>query len=114
MEARLVDSDSLGPLVARTARRDSSLMHTVNSNVRQRSEALAGSEAIAFFCECQSPSCYAPVWLTAAEFDEQFADGWLLLDGHVASGLWHRREPLPTRRTARQHLHAVDLEAVTS
>jgi hypothetical protein len=93
-------------------------MHTVNSNVRQRSEGLDGSEAIAFFCECQIPSCYSPVWLTVADFDELFADnaGWLLLEGHVASGLWHRREPLPTRRSARSHSHArtTTAEPVTS
>jgi hypothetical protein len=103
MEARLFDSDSLGSQVTPPVRRESSLMHTVNSNLRQRSEALDRSESIAFFCECQTASCYSPVWLSLADFDFAIAHdaGWLLLDGHVASGLWHRREPLPTRKTAR-------------
>jgi len=118
MEARLMDLDSLGPQVAPKARRDSSLMHTVNSNVRRRAESADGSEAIAFFCECQIPGCYAPIWLSAADFDEMFADdpGWLLLEGHVPSALWHRREPLPTRHTANSKRHQVrdvDAEPVT-
>src|ERR1700690_2568865 len=101
MEARLFDSDSLGAQVTPSVRRESSLMHTVNSNLRERSEAIDGSESIAFFCECQSASCYSPVWLSLADFAMAHDVGWLLLDGHVASALWHRREPLPTRKTAR-------------
>jgi hypothetical protein len=104
MEAHLVDSEGPGSQVtAVTRRRESSLMHTVNSNLRQRSEAVDTSESIAFFCECQTPTCYAPVWLSAADFDTAVARdaGWLLLAGHLPSALWHRREPLPTRRTAR-------------
>jgi hypothetical protein len=103
MEAHLVGSEGLGTQVAAAAQRDSSLLHTVNSNLRQRSDAVDTSEAIAFFCECQTPSCYAPVWLSAADFDTAVARdaGWLLLTGHLPSALWHRREPLPTRRTSR-------------
>ena len=86
-----------------SSRRDSNLMRSVNTNLRQRSEAVDGFESIAFFCECQSPTCYAPVWLSLADFDAAVARdaGWLLLAGHFPSALWHRREPLPTRRSAR-------------
>jgi len=103
MEAQLVDSARSGSQVATVTRRESRLMHTVNSNLRQRSEAVDSSESIAFFCECQSPSCYSPVWLSVVDFDAAVARdaGWLLLAGHLPSALWHRREPLPTRRTAR-------------
>jgi hypothetical protein len=78
-------------------------MHTVNSNLRQRSEAVDSSESIAFFCECQTPTCYSPVWLSVADFDLAVGRdaGWLLLAGHQPSALWHRMEPLPTRKTAR-------------
>jgi hypothetical protein len=78
-------------------------MHTVNSNLRERSEAVDRAESIAFFCECQTPTCYSPVWLSADDFDLTTAAdaGWLLIDGHEPSALWHRRAPLPTRHTAR-------------
>jgi hypothetical protein len=104
MEAHLVGSDGLG-MQAAAAQRDSSLMHTVNTNLRSCSDAVGTSESIAFFCECQTPSCYAPVWLSAADFDTAVArdTGWLLLAGHLPSALWQRREPLPTGRTARVH-----------
>jgi hypothetical protein len=102
MKAQLVGSERRGSQVAAT-RRESSLMHTVNSNLRERSEAEDHSESIAFFCECQSPSCYAPVWLSVNDFDLTAAadTGWLLIAGHQPSALWHRRAPLPTRQTAR-------------
>ena len=101
MEARLVDSNQLGGATPLFAGRESSLIRSVNSNLRQRSEALADSEPIAFFCECADASCYSPMWMTAATFDRttDTAVGWLLLDGHKPSALWHRREPLPVRRS---------------
>jgi hypothetical protein len=103
MEAQLVNSARSGSQVATATRRESSLMHTVNSNLRERSEAVDSSESIAFFCECQTSTCYSPVWLSLVDFDAAVARdaGWLLLAGHLPSALWHRREPLPTRRTAR-------------
>ena len=60
MEARLVDSEGLGSQVAAAARRDSGLMHTVNSNLRQCSEVADTSESIAFFCECQTAKLLRP------------------------------------------------------
>jgi hypothetical protein len=102
METQLVGSDRSGSQAAAT-RRESSLMHTVNSNLRERSEAVDRSESIAFFCECKTPSCFAPVWLSVDDFDLVAAAdaGWLLIAGHEPSALWHRRAPLPTRHTAR-------------
>jgi hypothetical protein len=83
--------------------RDSNLMRTVNTNLRQRSETLAGDEPIAFFCECGSASCFAPIWMSAEIFDTKLAvqPGWMLHEGHEPSALWHRREPLPTRTSLR-------------
>jgi hypothetical protein len=85
------------------ARPESRLIRSVNSNLRQRADVFASSERIAFFCECQNTVCYSPLWMSVAAFDATVADetGWLLLEGHEASALWHRTEPLPTRMTAR-------------
>jgi hypothetical protein len=120
MEAHLVVSEGLGSQATTVSRRDSSLMHTVNSNLRERSEVTDTSESIAFFCECQTATCYSPVWLSAADFDSAVAHetGWLLLAGHLPSALWHRKEPLPTRRTARaapslrRRSNAIDVDSV--
>jgi hypothetical protein len=98
MEARLLDPEQ--PVVAR---RESRLMHSVNTNLRERTEASPGSDPIAFFCECGDATCYLPMWMAVEAFDAMVAaeTGWLLLDGHEPSGLWHRREPLPTRVSPR-------------
>ena len=103
MEARVVQPDEPDSPAAPASLRDSNLMRSVNNNLRQRSESLPAAEPIAFFCECGSPTCYAPIWMTAASFDAGAADrpGWLLHTGHEASALWHRREPLPTRTSLR-------------
>jgi hypothetical protein len=84
--------------------RDSNLMRSVNTNLRRRSDALAGDEPIAFFCECRSPGCYGPIWMSSEDFDGRLAEhpGWLLHEGHEPSALWHRREPLPTRTSLRR------------
>lgn len=99
MEAHLVSSDR--PDIA--ARRESRVIRSVNGNLRERSEAFDPSERIAFFCECQNVACYRPMWMSVAAFDAMVAAeaGWLLLDGHEPSGLWHHSEPLPTRETAK-------------
>lgn len=99
MEARLVDSDQPG----RAARRESRVIRSVNSSLRERSEAFDSSERIAFFCECQNVGCYLPMWMSVNAFDTMVAAeaGWLLLDGHQPSALWHHSEPLPTRESAR-------------
>jgi hypothetical protein len=103
MEARLVDSYQPDSPAAPIARRESRLIRSVNSNLRERSETFAPSERIAFFCECQNAICYSPLWMSVAAFDAMVAAeaGWLLLEGHEPSALWHRREPLPTPVTAR-------------
>lgn len=83
--------------------RDSNLMRSVNTNLRRRSDALTGDEPVAFFCECRSPSCYAPIWMSSEAFDAKLNDepGWLLHESHEPSELWHRRAPLPTRTSLR-------------
>jgi hypothetical protein len=84
-------------------RRDSYLMRSVNTNLRQRCEAQQVDEPIAFFCECASHSCYSPIWKSATAFDATMAKepGWLLHEKHEPSELWHRRESLPARRSLR-------------
>jgi hypothetical protein len=111
VEADLVDLNRPISPAARLARRESSLMRGINGDLRRRSEALADSELIAFFCECRNASCFSPVWLSPRGFDVRVADGrgWLLLDGHDASALWHRREPLPSRELTPSAGVAADL-----
>jgi hypothetical protein len=67
--------------------RESSSMRTVNTNMRDVSAPLALSDPIAFFCECGSPSCYSPVWMSAEVFDATVAghSEWMLLAGHQPS-----------------------------
>ncbi len=103
MEARLLHPDQATASAARVSLRDSNLMRSVNTNLRQRSEGLADDEAIAFFCECDSASCYSPIWLSATSFDARMTSepGWLLHQGHAPSAIWHRRAPLPTRTSLR-------------
>ena len=97
-----VSQPSPDSLPAPPDRRDSNLMRSVNNNLRQRSETLPPDEPIAFFCECENHTCYAPIWKSAAAFDTTTVEpGWLLHDGHEPSALWHRREPLPTRTSLR-------------
>ena len=100
-EALLVGHQPDAPAAA-IAGRESRLIRSVNSNLRRRADVFASSERIAFFCECQNTVCYSPLWMSVAAFDATVADqtGWLLLDGHEASALWHPAEPLPTRTTA--------------
>ncbi len=88
----------------RSDSRDSNLMRSINTNLRQRSDALTGDEPIALFCECRSPNCYAPIWMPVQAFDGFLTDkpGWLLHEGHEPSALWHRREPLPSRTALRR------------
>jgi hypothetical protein len=102
MEARLTNSDQVGA-PAPVALRASNLMRSVNSSIRQISGTVTEGELIPFFCECRTTTCYSVVWLSVAAFDAKVAtaDGWMLLDGHEPSALWHRRDPLPTRQTVR-------------
>lgn len=82
MEAHLIDSAQPDSSLERVAVRTSGLMRSVNTNLRQRSESLALSEPVAFFCECQRETCYSPIWLSRAAFDAAVIDGLLLLEGH--------------------------------
>lgn len=102
MQARLGNSNQVGAS-APVALRASSLMRSVNSNMRQISGALTESELLPFFCECRTPTCYSVVWMSVAAFDAKVATagGWMLLNDHEPSALWHRRDPLPTRQTVR-------------
>jgi hypothetical protein len=99
MEVTLVHSDQTDTPSAPMAWRDSGLMRSVNKNMRQRSEA-PPADPIAFFCECRSASCYAPIWMSTAAFDaEADRPGWLLHEGHEPSVSWRPDEPLTTRPT---------------
>jgi len=72
-------------------------MRELNGNLRALSATFAHSDPIAFFCECQNPSCFAPVWMSVTAFDATVTGktSWLLSEGHEPSTLWHVREPLP-------------------
>lgn len=117
MEAVLIDTeilsvrtDRMTPHVLAKASRESSPVRTVNATIRELSRA---SEPIAFFCECRDPTCFGAVWMTSAAFDVAIAGhtGWMLLEGHAPSALWHTREP-PPAPGARRALRAVpDTEA---
>jgi hypothetical protein len=91
--------------------RDSNLMRSVNTNLRRRSESVAGNDPIAFFCECGNANCYSPIWMPVTAFDGLLTDqpGWLLHEGHEPSMLWHRRAPLPTRTSLRPRTETDEL-----
>jgi len=59
-------------------------MRDVNRNLRHLSENLGPLEPVAFFCECQSPTCYSAIWMSVAAYDATLTDreSWLLLAGH--------------------------------
>jgi hypothetical protein len=43
------------------------------------------NDEIAFFCECASPACFAPVWLISADYAKRLASGRpIALPGHRA------------------------------
>jgi len=99
METPLIVSDTTDPSSEPLARRESSLMRSVNNNMRHSSESLAPFDSIPFFCECENVSCHSGIWITLADFDTVVADAtaWLLVQGHQPSALWDRGESLPTR-----------------
>jgi len=52
-------------------------------HLRQLAGSLALSEPVAFLCECQSTTCYSPIWMSRAAFDAAVdRPGLLLLEGH--------------------------------
>jgi hypothetical protein len=69
-------------------------MRGVNAGVRRLSLGLADTDPIPFFCECQTASCYSPVWLLAALFDTTVAaeNEWVLKHGHEPSMPWPSRD----------------------
>lgn len=98
MEAHLAGSAEPDPSTAPPAQRESSLMQSINGTLRQRPEALADPDPIAFFCECRRPGCYSTVWMSAAGFDARMSEesGWLLAEGHEPSALWEGSAPVPS------------------
>ena len=98
-EALLVDTDQTSPHADAAPARESSSIRTVNTTMRELSGSFTGSEQIAFFCECCDPNCFSSVWMSASVFDATVAGhtGWMLVEGHEPSALWHTRElpPLP-------------------
>jgi hypothetical protein len=100
MEMRPVGLEELDPAVIVPAirARASSSMRKVNMLMRQVSGSFAGSDPIAFFCECRTPTCYSVVWMSAPVFDANVGDSaeWLLADDHDPSG------PPPMQQTAPQ------------
>jgi hypothetical protein len=42
----------------------------------------AQSQPIAFFCECESPHCFQPVWLTPEEYERVRPTRSLRYPGH--------------------------------
>ena len=88
MESRLGDSDPSEAPWASDAERDSRLMRKANDEVRRQSDTLTSSEPAAFFCECDTNGCYAPVFLSLADFDAMVAAEqrvWVLSEGHKPS-----------------------------
>jgi hypothetical protein len=82
--ARCQQSDPPWPNATLAPAGQSSLMRGVNLNMRVLSETLAYSDPIMFFCECCTPSCYSPIWMSGAAFDAAIcsAPGWQLAEGH--------------------------------
>jgi len=107
-EALLVHTDPTSPNAVAEAVRESSTMRTVNTTMRELSGSFLHSEPIAFFCECDDPTCFGAVWMTSDVFDATIAGhtGWMLLVGHEPSALWHTREVPPVPATC-QTLRAV-------
>jgi hypothetical protein len=89
--------------VPEPATRESRVVRTMNVTMRELSGSLARSEAIGFFCECANAACFSVVWMTPCVFDRTIAGhtGWMLLDGHEPSALWHTRAPAPLPVTSR-------------
>ena len=64
---------------------DSEHKRATNSRLGELLQIADVDRPIAFFCECDDPTCYQPVWLTLAEY------GWkrprsLLVAGSHTSG----------------------------
>jgi hypothetical protein len=99
----LVDTDQTSRHAGAARARESSSIRTVNATMRELSGSFTGSEPIAFFCECRNSNCFASVWMSASVFDATVAGhtGWMLLEGHEPSALWHTRGFPPLPETSR-------------
>jgi hypothetical protein len=101
MGALRVGRQRTASLALPPAVRESSSMRTVNTTMRELSRSFPGSEPIAFFCECHSPSCFSAVWVSPDVFDATVAGhrDWMLLEGHRPSGRWRAGAPGPSPAT---------------
>jgi hypothetical protein len=92
--APLGTSDRPDSREATAVSRESTLMRDVNRNMRHISETLGHSDPLMFFCECRSPSCHSPIWMSRATFDDLVATqaGWKLVDDHQPSVAWELRD----------------------
>ena len=101
METVAVVTDQTGSVAVPVAVRTSSSMRTINMTMRDLSGSFRRSEPIAFFCECDSPTCFSAVWMSPDVYDATVAShtGWMLLEGHEPSALWHTSERPPTLGT---------------
>lgn len=90
MSRHLVDSNQPGSSAVASGVRESSSMRKVNRGMRAVSGSFALSDPIAFFCECQIPTCNSAVWISSADFDAIMSrpSGWLLVEGHEPSTPW--------------------------
>jgi hypothetical protein len=95
MEPRLADSVEFDSVVTSGPLRASGSMRSINTSMRQVSGSYALADPIAFFCECEIPTCYSVVWMSASSFDATVEDesGWLLAEAHTPSQLRPVQEP---------------------
>lgn len=93
--------------------RDSQMMRSANRDLRRLSTTFGDADRIAFFCECRSPICYSPIWLSAADFDanEEGDLGWLLIEGHAPSIPWAGGGAHKSPSTNRSGLRLADGDA---
>jgi hypothetical protein len=87
------------------AARRSSLMRAVNLTMRELSGSFQRSEPIPFVCECDNLICFSVVWMSADVFDAAVAGhtGWVVVEGHEPSSLWHAGELPPTPGADQDH-----------
>ena len=87
---------SADPQIACIVERSPELLRQVNELMREGRRDQTEQERIPFFCECERPDCYEPVWLTSDMYDERRSERPqpLILPGHeLATGeaRWRQR-----------------------
>lgn len=55
----------------------------VNTALAELLEITDAGEPIAFFCECDDPDCYRPVWLSRTEYERRRVDAPALAPSHA-------------------------------